>query len=383
MDATQKNRTGLWALVTVLAAYCIAFSGWGSQPEVVHSLMSGLQMTPTTAGMLASVELIAVALTTFALAPRIRRFPMRQLCLFGAVLAVIGHGATAGLTAVLPLAVARIVAGVGEGCALAVANAVIASFKDPDRGYAQVNTITLVFSMSFLALLQHLGQSYGYQGVFAALALVCLLFTPFVLGLPRSISSPTEHTSEGGVLSSKRGSALLVALLLFGTGFGASFAFLIQIAEWIEVDSDLLTLSISSWAVGGIVGGTLAAWLSAKAGRFVPIAVTLVVEVVAIMLLVYWPSVTAYLVVGPIQAGCIYFIMPYLLGTAAMIDKTGGCAAAVGGMWMVTGATGPLLGGLLVRWGGFEMLGWTLLVGGVLSLPLLHMATRQDRPATG
>ena len=379
MNTEQNVRTGLWSLLTVLAAYCIAFSGWGSQPEVIHSLIRGLQITTGSAGTLASLELIAVAATALTLAPRIGRFPLRRLCLIGALLTVLGHGLTAGLTTFIPLALARIVAGIGEGCALSVANAVIGSFKDPDRGYAQVNTITLGFSMGFLAVLSHLERTYGYQGVFAALALVCVLFTPLLLGLPEAVRTSVDHATESGVLNSPRVYALLLALLLYGTGSGAIFAFLLQIAERVGIAPDMLSLSITSWAVGGFVGGAAAAWLSARVGRFLPVAVVMLVDVIVIMVLVYSESAMVYLIAGPAQAGCIYFIVPYLLGIAVTLDPKGGCAAAVGGMWMVTGATGPLIGGLLVRWGGYEMLGWILLVGAGLSLPLLRIATRQSQ----
>lgn len=327
--------------------------------------------------MLASIELVAVATTTFALAPRLGRFPMRRLCILAVVLTVIGHGITASLSTLVPLTLARVVAGIGEGCALTVANAVIASFKNPDRSYAQVNTITLVFSMCFLAFLSYLEQAYGHQAVFAALALICLLFTPLIFGLPETIDRPSEQPT--GEQNSPRAYALLGALLLFGTGNGAVFAFLLQLAGRTGIASDLLSLSITTWALGGIVGGALAAWLSARASRFLPLATAMLINVISIMALVYFPSVPVYLIVGPIQAGCIYFIMPYLLGSAAALDPSGGCAAAVGGMWMVTGATGPLIGGLLVRSAGYETLSWALLVGAVLSLPLLRLATRDNQ----
>ena len=368
--ATQRN--GLRLLIAVICAYCIAFMGWSSQPEIINSLIKGLALSATSVGVLASLEVVAVALTSFALAPRIASLPLRTLCIVGAVLTIAGNAATVGLTTLTSVAVARLTAGIGEGCVLAVANAVIAGFRNPDRGYAQVNGVNIVFAMCFLALLSIISRAYGHVGVFAAIALACVMFLPALVRIP--VAAKTIASS--GALTSPGAYALLLAMLIWGSGDGATWAFLLQLAVRTDLSAELVSLSVASWAVGGFAGAGAAAWLSQRVPRMRALSVALILNVVIAMLLSHSSNGTLYMIAAFAQILCVYFIMPYMLGIAAQLDPQGSCATAVGGMFMLTGATGPLLGGVVIEWAGFEALGWNMLVCVGLSFAFLKFASK-------
>ena len=68
-------------------------------------------------------------------------------------------------------------------------------------------------------------------------------------------------------------------------------------------------------------------------------------------------------IVGLAALGCVYYLLPLYLGMAAEYDPNGGLSAAVAGMFLLTGGTGPLLGGYLVEMGGVQTIGWAVLVG--------------------
>ncbi len=372
MNNQTTKPGGLWLLIAVICAYCIAFLGWSSQPEIINSFIKDLNLSASSAGLLASLEIVAVAITSFALAPRISRFPLRRLCIIGGVLTLAGNGATAGVTTLATVALARLIAGIGEGCVIAVANAVIAGFRHPDRGYAQVNAVNIVFSMCFLALLSIIGRSYGHVGVFAALAFVCLLFIPALLHIPAA----AEASAPSGALNSPSAYAVLLAMLIWGSADGATWAFLLQLGERTELSPQMLSASVASWAVGGFLGAGAAAWLSQRVARMRALTVALILNVIITMFLSHSTSGWIYMVAAFGQIVCVYFVMPYLLGIAAELDPQGGCATAVGGMFMLTGATGPLLGGFLTQWGGYTSLGWNMLVCVVLSFPFLAYAAK-------
>ena len=84
-----------------------------------------------------------------------------------------------------------------------------------------------------------------------------------------------------------------------------------------------------------------------------------------------------YFVTSFMQIFCVYSVMPCMLGIGAELDQSGGAAAAVGAMFMLTGATGPLVGGLLVETGGYPAIGWHLLVTAIIGWFLLHYANRK------
>jgi len=372
MNGSGTEGNGLWLLVAVIAAYCIAFMGWSSQPEIINSLIKGIGLSSASAGVLASLEVVAVAVTAFALAPRIAVLPLRTLCVAGALLTIAGNAFTAGLTTFAGVAAVRLIAGLGEGCLLAVANAVIAGFRNPDRGYAQVNGVNIVFAMCFLAFLSLIGRAFGHVGVFAAIALGCVLFLPALVRIPRTGAS----TAPSGALTSPRAYALLLAMLIWGSGDGATWAFLLQLAERTTLSPAWVSISVASWAVGGFVGAGAAAWLSQRVPRMHALTVAVVLNVLNALVLCYSTDGIVYIVAAFVQIVCVYFIMPYLLGIAAELDPQGGCAAAVGGMFMLTGATGPVLGGFVTQWGGLEALGWNMAACAALSFAFLGYAAK-------
>ena len=257
----QSGRSkALWLIVTAIAAYCIGTSGWGAQPEILHSLIRRYEFKESSVGFLLSLELVAVSLTSFFLAPRIAGINLKRLLLYGGIVAATGHGVSATLSSVELLALSRTVAGVGEGCALAVANALIAASSDPQRNFGVMNAVNIAFATLFLALLTVVERHFGVLGVFGALATVCL-----VLMIPLNF---IDDVTTGSSVSSNKGLnnpaaySLLTAMFVWGSANAAMWAFMIQFAQSTDLNPEYISVSITTWAAGGFAGSSLAALLS-------------------------------------------------------------------------------------------------------------------------
>ena len=72
----------------------------------------------------------------------------------------------------------------------------------------------------------------------------------------------------------------------------------------------------------------------------------------------YVTTPTAYvgLVLG--WSGCFFFALPYLMGTAAALDREGRWTAAGAGVLIIGIALGPAIAGVLVARFGFPALSW-------------------------
>jgi predicted MFS family arabinose efflux permease len=369
----KSKGDSVWLLVAAVAGYWIAYTGWNSQPAIIQSLVVDLSIPERTAGLLTSLELLAAALTAFALAPVIGRFPLRGLCLTGALMVAVGNAGTLGFDSVAGIAAMRLITGIGAGFVLAGVNTFIASFNDPDRGYAQSNAITILATMGALAVISLLGSKFGHVAVFGSLALLCLGLTAALFLIPQRIAAgaPTAPTASGG-LSGRRSYALLLAMLIWGTGNGACWAFMLQIAETTGASPGLISASISSWALAGFLGGVMVGWLSGRVNRKHALTAILILNCVNGIVLTQTDSSIVYFTTSFIQLFTVYAVMPYMLGIGADLDPGGGCAAAVAGMFMLTGATGPLAGGILVELGGYPAIGWNLSVVGIIGWLLLR-----------
>ena len=111
-------------------------------PLLVGAAVVGLGMDEQGAGLLSSVELITVALVSFMIAPQMGVWPRRNVALIGAGLAILGHAGSTVAPLLLPLALARILAGFGAGMMVAAGNACIANAENPDRLASLVSTPT-------------------------------------------------------------------------------------------------------------------------------------------------------------------------------------------------------------------------------------------------
>ena len=131
-------------IVAALAGNCIAVAGWWVQPETIFGLMRGLQLTETSAALVASAEVTMVALTSIVLGFR-GGTSHRSLALLGCAIALFGHTLSTLTGSYNFLIILRLLAGLGEGCVLAAITAVLASTVDPDRRYGQVTAATVAF----------------------------------------------------------------------------------------------------------------------------------------------------------------------------------------------------------------------------------------------
>ena len=168
-----------------IAAYSLATLSWWAQPELFHALLRGLALNESAVGYVVAIEICAVAITSFLLAPRISALPLRTVCVAGAVVAIAGHGVSVYLEDFATLLLVRALTGVGEGCALAIANALIATTAHPEKEYGKMNMISVAVGASFLAVIPYFETRYAHVGVFAGLLVVNLIILPLLLLLPK------------------------------------------------------------------------------------------------------------------------------------------------------------------------------------------------------
>jgi hypothetical protein len=288
----------------LFAALLVGTLSVNSMPLLVGGVIAGLQLNPANAGLLASMELGAVAATTLYLSRNLCAFDFRALGWWGASLAFMGNSSCwLTLSEFIPqtsfaslngqqldgkvgvLMMGRLVAGVGAGAALAAFSGAIAGLTDPDRKYAKVlvaNVTLIGFVMA--VLIPHLERGHSYRGTFTALALVNLVAIALMRYLPSRMALSQVHHSR--VENKMAGTLLIVSLSVFAIGEGAVWAFVEQVGRSIRFESNGVAMSISSVIgvasiVGVVVGAGAAAVLGLKYGRKRPLLFALLVFGVA------------------------------------------------------------------------------------------------------
>ena len=365
-----------WLLPACIAAYSLATLSWWAQPELFHALLRGLAFNESTTGYVVAIEIFAVAVTSFILAPRIAVLPLRTVCVAGALVAIAAHGISIYLEDFAVLLLVRGLAGVGEGCALAIANALIATTAHPDRAYGKMNMLSVAIGASFLALIPILETRYAHVGVFAGLLIVNLILLPFLMLLPRREAPEISSVQLDG--DRKLAAALLLpAVLLWSIGAATLWALVIVLGMRTDLEPETIGITVGALSFASAFGSGLVVWLDTRFGRLRPLFVGMAIHAVAIFLLVHSTSAVIFIVAGAFKIAGSYFVFTYMLGLGAAIDRSGGCSAAVAGMFILAGGIGPAIGGELVQLtGSYSVLGWTMIFAAIVAFAMMSYVDR-------
>src|SRR5690242_19314004 len=108
---------------------------------MISGLMAGLALSERDAGLVASVELLALAATAIAVVPVLQRITHRRVCLAAVLLAAFAQCGWILSATLAEVTLMRALAGIGAGALYAVSLSVVAArCVNPDKiyGYFQV-----------------------------------------------------------------------------------------------------------------------------------------------------------------------------------------------------------------------------------------------------
>lgn len=357
----------------------LGLMGTYTVPLVIGALIDGLDMSAQSAGTLATVEIFSIAVSALMLSRTLTASNMRLISYAAVVLCVVAQALSSMTESYYGLVIFRLLAGVASGALLAVANLLIATSRSPGPLYGWVFAIA---SLGFAIMLTILPYSIVFnqqQGLFVAIALVCLLIAPLVLMLPNeSLAGANQATGE----NSQRGSIFLIglfflALTIVYLAMGGVWAFSERVANNLGIDQDTIGLLLGLSTLAGVLGAA-SAGLLAKTGRLTaPVVLGFVVSGISAFLIAQSGEVASYTVGILLYGYCYMFAVAFVLGIAAALDFEGRVAIATNGYIMIPYSLGPAVFGI-VGLGNISMLGWICLAGcilaGLLVLPVSRHA---------
>lgn len=365
----------------VIAATACAFNvgmlSWWAQPVIIHSLIQGSALSEPQAGLVVSVEIMAIALTSLALAPRVHLLPTRRACFSGCLAAALFHLLSVFVDSYAVLLAVRLCAGVAEGLVYAIAVGVVATTVNPDRGYGIINAFNIIFASLFLAVVPALELAAPQAVTFACLAAATLVLAPFVRALPVTVENSNHHLS--GVISAfdNRVWCLLLAVLLWGTGVNTMYPYLLYIGTQTAMEARQVGLVLGSSGLAAFAGVLLMIFIGARNGYLRPLLAGLFVNLAAVIAVTMIPGSMSYITGVLLSMATVYFIFPYLLGLSAGLDATGRIATAVAGVNISTGGIGPVIGGYLMSAGGPETIGYVYIGECLLAMYLITHVIRK------
>jgi predicted MFS family arabinose efflux permease len=366
------RRGGEWRLlVAVVAATGVGNSGTSPLPVMLGAVTDALGLDERQAGLLGSVEVLAAAVGSMIVTLWAARISRRRLAIVATLLATGCYGLSALVDGYGEMLAARLATGLCCGLVLAAGNAAAAASADPDRFFARVLfAMGLVAGLLFLALPQTLGP-WGYAGGFLFLGGICFVSLPLFGWLPnRAALAPSTADSDGDApaATALTVTGLLGAALFHGMNTQAMWAFSERIGVRVgfSLEEIGLVLAVTTWV--GLLGALLASWLGTRLGRSLPLLGGIAVVTITLWGVAQSEAPEMYVATLVTWGLTFFFVMPYMMGTAAALDRAGRWTAAAGASLLFGAALGPYAAGeMITRW-GYPGLEWLVLACGSVSL---------------
>ena len=350
-----NSRRTLWSvfLVGVIAPEVFIV-----QPGFVQGLVEYVGFDVQGAGYTASAEMFGLAATTILMTFIAHRVNWRTVIL-GSLIVMFLANVLCTLTTDLNTFVAlRFIAGLGAGSLVSLSFAIVGLTSNPDRNFG----LLIMWVLTYGAIvLWAMPSAYAFAGMGGALwffAIFPLLAVPFIKHLPANGESVAQVEEDAVNLTPAMKTMALIAMLAYFVAQGVVWAylFLIGLSGGLSVQEVANGLTLSQFA--GIAGALLAAVMSNRFGRSLPLTVGILGGALCLYFLVGRYEFLVFALVVGIYNFAWNMTHPFLLAAMASFDRRGRVVVYAVAMQMVGLAIGPGLAASMISEGDYINVNW-------------------------
>lgn len=374
-------------LLSLTGVLLLAFSASLGMPFNIDAIALSFDVTNTTAGLVASVEMAAIAAGNLTFARLATRLSAQHVYIAG-VFAVVSLNLLSILAPTTDwLLLCRAPAGFALGAVVATVMTTAGRSHQPESTFGVINSMVGVMGIfiAFVlprALELHLvlpgingwSEVDGLYLVYAMCSIFAFLFIP---GTPRTATFASKSDAEDRP-KLMIGWLGLVGLGLIFLGHGTLGLFIVKIGRAVPLIPEEIGFVFMAGSLVGVGLPLLAGYVGTRMNALAPVAMILVVLIVSANMLATADTPVKFFIMAPLFAILPVAIMPIFLGCLARVDPTGSLAGSHAAFVLIGGATAPFVGGALSDLGGFTLNGWfvvgCVLVGGMFIYPVIRRA---------
>lgn len=323
------------------------------QPGFVQGLVEYVGFDDQGAGYTASAEMFGLALTTILMTFTAHRVNWRIVIVWSLLVMFLANGICT-ITRDLDTFVAlRFVAGLGAGSLVSLSFAMIGLTRNPDRNFGLLIMWVLTYGAIVLWLMPSVYALAGMNGALWFFALFPLLALPCIRFLPTSGARAVQVEADAVDLTVGMKALALFAMLAYFLAQGVVWAYLFLIGVTAGLSEQAVANGLTLSQFAGIGGALLAAVMSNRFGRSMPLTIGILGGVLCL-----------YFLVGRFEfllftaAVCVYnfawnLTHPFLLAAMASFDRMGRVVVYAVAMQMVGLAVGPGLAASVITEGQY------------------------------
>ena len=328
------------------------------QPGFVQGLVEYVGFDDQGAGFAMTAEMFGLATTTILMTFTAHRVNWRSV-IVGSLIVMFLANVLCTLTTDLNTFMAlRFLAGLGAGSLVSLSFAAVGLTGNPDRNFGLLIMWVLTYGAIVLWLMPSAYALAGMDGALWFFALFPLVAVPFIRNLPASGEGVAQVEEDAVNLTSGMKAMALAAMLAYFIAQGVVWAylFLIGLAGGLSEQEVANGLTLSQFA--GIAGALLAATMSNRYGRSLPLTVGILGGALCLYFLVGRYEFLVFALAVGIYNFAWNLTHPFLLAAMASFDRRGRVVVYAVAMQMVGLAIGPGLAASVISEGDYINVNW-------------------------
>ena len=354
-------------LLTFAAVVAMAFN--------ITGIMQSFALSNSAAGLIASVENLAIAISSLYVAQVAARLPARLIYTGGVLAVLAANGLTILADSVTSLVVLRAIAGLGAGSVTATVMYTAGHSATPEKTFGVINSFVGILGvlMAFVlpqALILHtrmdpalgLSAADGLYAVYFLAACAALLLVRWVPVPPAKTASDPADAHAASLARTPvplRGWIALAGIGIVFFGQGTLGIYIVELGLATGLTSQAVGNAFAIASLFGIAAPLIGGWIGANYRATLPIAIVLAALILFAILLANNESAVGFYVLAPLYSIAPMMMLPIALGVLARIDSTGRLTGSHPAFVMLGGAAAPIVGGALRDIsGGFVLTGW-------------------------
>ncbi|AET93995.1 major facilitator superfamily permease (plasmid) [Burkholderia sp. YI23] len=349
-------------IATLMMSHCAGMLDLVALPLWVGTLIAHYRFNPQQAGTLPTLFLIGASLSSMFLASRFNRVNAKWTAVIGFASAALAFALCFGQSTMTTLAPLHFAGGLAVGAALSSTHGTIGRALNPHQVFAWAGLAIGVFGIAFFGGTPEVLARFGgatlfivFAGTMGLASLMGLFFFP----------CPSRQIAEDRQQSSVRAQPLdravwftIAGIALLAMTQGMTLSFYERIGMARGFGRELVTLALVIYGIVALLPTPLASLLEKRIKATTVISIGPIMQAVCSMIVTHTWSYPMFAASGALMAFTILFVHTYAFGLLARLDSTGRAVAATPAMLMVGAAIAPFLGGTLVKFIGFNAIGY-------------------------
>ncbi len=385
MPAPDRFDDRLPATLLVCLVYPLGPAAIILMPMIVGGLIDSHGFNEQQAANIASLEGLGLVVSSVLAALWIRRLRWSRALLLACLAYAVLNGVSASLPGYEPLLVTRFLTGLAGGSIFAVTVAALGDNRAPDRAFGLAQAVQGVMMLAGFSAAPFLLRAGNVGALFYMLAAASLLMLLAVRRFPdrgrsRPAAAATGPRQQGHTVLIWLGLAASVIFFINVFGF---WAFVERIGQDAGLPAATIGLALGVSQVMAIAGALAAALASDRYGRYWPLLIVLVGQVLALYALIGdFGSTAFFLSTGAFQALFIVAVS-YQMGAIAKLDSQGRFLVLMTAAQGLGAAIGPAIAASLIGEGGdysgvVQMAALLCLTGTLLFLFIIYRSRHVD-----